>query len=42
MFNLDYTANENSNCPGKKLPYIPDHPYRMLVSGGSRSRKTNA
>ena len=42
MFNLDDIANENSNYPGKKLPYIPDHLYKMLISGGSRSRKTNA
>ena len=23
-------------------PYIPDHPYRMLITGGSESGKTNA
>ena len=23
-------------------PYIPDHPYRMLIIGGSESGKTNA
>ena len=22
-------------------PYIPDHPYRILIIGGSRSGKTN-
>ena len=26
----------------RKLPYILDHPYRILISGGSRSSKTNA
>ena len=25
----------------KKWPYIPDHPYRILITGGSGSRKTN-
>ena len=26
----------------KKWPYIPDHPYRILIIGGSGSGKTNA
>ena len=25
-----------------KWPYIPDHPYRMLIVGGSGPGKTNA
>ena len=25
-----------------RWPYIPDHPYRILIVGGSRSGKTNA
>ena len=25
-----------------RSPYIPDHPYRILIIGGSRSGKTNA
>ena len=25
-----------------KWPYIPDHPYRILILGGSGSGKTNA
>ena len=25
-----------------KWPYFPDHPYRMLIIGGSGSGKTNA
>ena len=25
-----------------KWPYIPDHPYRILIIGGSGSGKTNA
>ena len=42
MFNLDDITNENNQDYNKKWPYIPDHPYRMLITGGSRSRKTNA
>ena len=25
----------------EKWPYIPDHPYRILIIGGSGSGKTN-
>ena len=25
-----------------KWPYIPDHPYRILIAGGSGSGKKNA
>ena len=42
MFNFDDITNENNRDYNKKWPYIPDHPYRMLITGGSRSRKTNA
>ena len=26
----------------EKWPYIPDHPYRIIIIGGSWSGKTNA
>ena len=26
----------------EKWPYIPDHPYRIIIIGGSGSGKTNA
>ena len=42
MFNLDHIANENNKEHHEKWPYIPDHPYRMLIIGGSGSGKTNA
>ena len=42
MFNLDAVTNENNKDHNKKWPYIPDHPYRMLIIGGSGSGKTNA
>ena len=41
MINVDSITNEN-NKEHKKWSYIPDHPYRFLIIGGSGSRKTNA
>ena len=41
MNNLDNITNENSKEHNDKWPYIPDHPYRMLIIGSSESRKTN-
>ena len=40
MINLDDNANEYNEDHNKKWPYIPDHPYRMLIIGGSGSGKT--
>ena len=42
MFHLYDIANENSRDHNKKWPYIPDHPYRMLIVGCSGWGKTNA
>ena len=42
MFNLDDITNENNKEQNKKWYFIPDHPYRMLIIGGSGSGKTNA
>ena len=39
MFNLDNITNENKEDHNKKLPYIPDHPCRMLIIRGSGSGK---
>ena len=33
--------NENKNKHNKNWPNIPDHPYRILIIGGSESGKTN-
>ena len=38
---VDYT-NENKTEHHSKWPHIPDHPYRILIIGGSGSGKTNA
>ena len=41
MFNLDSITNENNKEDNQKWPYISDHPYTVLITGGSGSRKTN-
>ena len=42
MNNFDNYSNENKTEHNSKWPYIPDHPYRLLIVGGSGSGKTNA
>ena len=42
MINIDNFVNENKIEHNKKWPYIPDHPYRIIIIGGSGSGKTNA
>ena len=42
MINIDNYVNGNKIEHNRKRPYIPDHPYRIIIIGGSRSRKTNA
>ena len=42
MINFDEYTNENKIEHNSKWPYIPDHPYRILVIGSSGSGKTNA
>ena len=42
MFNFDYITKDNIKEDNPNYPEIPDHPYRILVSGGSGSGKTNA
>ena len=40
MINFDdYTTENKKDNP--KWPYIPGHPYRILIRGGSGSGKTN-
>ena len=41
MINLDSVTNENNKNHNKKWPYILDHPYGILIIGGSGSEKTN-
>ena len=41
MINFDNYVNENKTKPNKNWPYNPDHPYRILIIGGSGSGKIN-
>ena len=41
MMNLDSIVNKNNNHHNEKWLYMPDHPYRILIIGGSGSGKTN-
>ena len=41
MISLDSITNENNKKHNEKWSYIPDHPYRILIIGGSGSGKTN-
>ena len=42
MINFDDYTNENIIEHNPNWPYIPDHPYRILIIGSSGSGKTNA
>ena len=42
MINFNDYTNENKIKHYPKWPDIPDHPYRILIVGGSGSGKTNA
>ena len=41
MISFDEYENENKRQHNPKWLYIPEHPYRILIIGGSRSGKTN-
>ena len=42
MINLDSITIESNKEHNEKRPYIPDHPYRIMIIGGSGSGKTSA
>ena len=42
MINFNDYANENKTEHNLKWPNIPDHPYRILIIGGSGTGKKNA
>ena len=42
MINFDDYTNENKTKHNLKWPYIPDHPYRILIIRRSGSEKTSA
>ena len=41
MFHFDYITKEDIKEHNPNLLEIPDHPYRILLVGGSGSGKTN-
>ena len=41
MINFDDYIGENKTKHNKIWPYTPDHPYIILIIGGSGSGKTN-
>ena len=42
MINFDEYTNESRTEHNPKWPYIPHHPFRILIIAGSGSGKTNA
>ena len=42
MISFDDYTNQNKTEHNLKWPYVPYHPYKILMIGDSRSRKTNA
>ena len=42
MINFENKIVQELCSHNSKWPYIPDHPYRILITGGSGSGKTNA
>ena len=41
MINFDDYSSENKTEHNEKWPYIPDHPYRIVITRGSGSGKRN-
>ena len=42
MINFDDITKENIKKHTPNWPEIPEHPYRILIIGSSRSGKTNS
>ena len=42
MLNFDYITKGNIREHNPNWPEIPDHPYRILIVGGSASGQANA
>ena len=42
MINFDEYTSDNKKEHNFNWPYIPDHPYRISIIGGSGTGKTNA
>ena len=42
MINFDNATKENTKEHKSNWPCIPDHPYKILIAGGSKSGKVNS
>ena len=42
MINFDDGTKENTKVYNPNWPRLPDHPYRILIIGGSGSGKANS
>ena len=42
MIKIDNYVNENKTEHNKNWSYIPDHQYRIIITGDSGSGRTNA
>ena len=42
IINFDNVTKENIKENNSNWPQIPDHPYRVLIAGGSGFGKTNS
>ena len=42
MINFDEYTNDSKKKHNLNWPYLPDHPYKILIIGGSGTGKTNA
>ena len=42
VINFDYVIKVNLKVHNPNWPQFSDHPYRILIIGGSGSRKTNS
>ena len=42
VINFDYDTKKPIKEHNRNWPQIPDHPYRVLIIGGSGSGKTNS
>ena len=42
MINFDHYTEENKAKHNLNWPYNPDHPYKKLIIGSSRSEKIDA
>ena len=41
MINFDNATKENKKERNSNWPQIPDHPYKILITGSSETGKTN-